>query len=117
MTHCAVEEKRAPLPRHLARRIEVQPIPTYAHERQSARPPGMFHGLFLSVLSNRRELLVVVDAERPVDSPVVRDRDGLPRLVVGVGRTEGDFVCRAREFPTVFERLRRANLRAQHRRE
>ena len=73
--------------------LEGKPVPAHAHEWKPSRAAGVFHGLFLPVLLDGHELLVVLAAERTVDGPIVGNAHALPFFVV---------IFRVSEYGAVF---------------
>ena len=102
MAHRPVEKKGASEASVHLRYIKVCPVPSGSCERESSRAAGVLHRVGLPVLENRSMMLVVMDAERSVDGPVVRDSHILPQgIVIGAcGEFRGIF---PREFPSFFQ--------------
>ena len=85
MAHSPVEQDSSLLSLSKLRYFKLGTVPSHADKRQTSCTTGMFQRLFLAVLRNSHFLLVVLGAERAVDSPVVRNRHRLPLTVVESG--------------------------------
>ena len=77
VAHGAVEDEGCFLAGRKCRGFKVQAIPAYTDKGKSARASCVFQCFLLPVLGDSDFLFVIFDTERTVDSPVVRDGDGL----------------------------------------
>ena len=115
MAHGAVEHQGSLFPCHGSRSLEIQAIPSHTDKRQASGTSGMFHRLFLPILGNGHVLLVVVDAERTVDSPIMRHCHRLPFGIIIILPAEILTVLTGK-LPSFLEGLFRTYLRLkQHR--
>ena len=78
VAHGAVEDEGCFLAGRKCRGFKVQAIPSYTDKGKSARASCVFQCFLLPVLGDSDFLFVIFNAERTVDSPVVRDGDRLP---------------------------------------
>ena len=110
VAHGAVEDEGCFLAGRKCRGFKVQAIPAYTDKGKSARASCVFQCFLLPVLGDSDFLFVIFDTERTVDSPVVRDGDGLPFGVVVRLLTEvlAVFSCK---LPAFFKSLFRTHLR------
>src|SRR5699024_7675517 len=84
--------------------IKVQAIPSGSYKWKTSGTAGMFQSLCLSILSDSHFLLVVIDTERTINRPIMRNGDVLPFTVIitGIGKFRIIFTLK---FPPFFESL------------
>ena len=102
MAHGSVEQQHTLLSCGIFRNLQIQTIPAGAHKRQTSGSSGMLHSLFLSILLNGCILLVIIDTERTVNSPIVWDCYFLPSFVIKIYCRINSTVSFGKS-PTLFE--------------
>ena len=78
IAHRTVKDQSAGFSFCIFWRLELKSVPAWTDERQSSCPTSMLHCLLLTVLRNGNVLFVVIDAERTINSPIMRNPHGLP---------------------------------------
>ena len=82
MAHSSIKNQCCLFTLSKRRSIKIQPIPAYPHKRKPPRTSGMLHCLFLSVLGNGGQLLIIIYTKRSINSPVMRYYYRLPLDVI-----------------------------------
>ena len=82
MAHGTVKYQGCLLTLFERRSLEVKTIPTHSHKRKATGTSGMFHGFFLTVLRNGYILSIIINTERSVNGPIVRNGHALPFGIV-----------------------------------
>ena len=86
--------------------VERAAIPAYSYEGETTGAPSVLHRFLLSVLYDGQMMLIVLEAERTVDCPVVGDGDTAPLAVVVVGGGERGLVLSGEAPPLLEAELR-----------
>ena len=110
MTHRSIEYQCSFIGGSKRRCFKPETIPPNSDKRQSARTSGMFQCRLLPILHNGYFLLIIMNAERAVNSPVVRYCHRLPTGIVIPGFHK---VCPVftGKFPSFFKQVLRTYLR------